>query len=205
LAALAWDCEECQPGAAGIDTRHPGGTCVALQRMVPYPAREERMKATQLLKKDHTTVKKLLTDFGRTTNRAVKRREQMLDEIAKELEVHSTIEEEIFYPAVKSIPEGASLVSEAKDEHEQVDGLVAEAQGMEMGSDEVTRKVAEIKKAVLHHATEEEQEMFPLAERHLGGELDDLGAKLQARKTELTGSRLHRAKRAVKKAVRRAA
>src|SRR5262249_17745561 len=49
------------------------------------------------------------------------------------------------------------------------------------------------------------QEMFPLAEPHLGDELTDLGAKLQARKIELTGSRLQRAKRAVKKAVRKAA
>ena len=59
----------------------------------------ENMKATTLLKRDHAAVKKLLADFGRTTARAAKRRQALIDEIAQELDIHSTIEEEIFYPA----------------------------------------------------------------------------------------------------------
>ncbi len=76
------------------------------------------MKATTLLKNDHTAVKKLFADFGRTTARAAKRRQALIDQIAQELEIHSTIEEEIFYPAVKNVRGGQSLVSEAKSEHE---------------------------------------------------------------------------------------
>ena len=163
------------------------------------------MKATALLKKDHAAVKKLLTDFGRTSQRAVRRREELLDRIAKELEIHTAIEEEIFYPAVKEVPGGASLISEARSEHKEVDGLVAEAQGMAMDSVDVAEKVAEIKAAVLHHATEEEREMFPLAERELAAQLNDLGAEMQKRKTTLARSRLQAAKRAIKKAIRKAA
>jgi hemerythrin superfamily protein len=162
------------------------------------------MKATRLLKDDHGVVKKLFAEFGRTTRRALKRRQQLVDEIAKELEIHSTIEEEIFYPAVRRLSGGRRLVNEAESEHRKVDGLVAEAQGMEMESDEVLAKVRELRDAVLHHATEEEEGMFPLAERGLGRDLEDLGAQLAARKKELAKSRLQQVKRAVKKAIRKA-
>src|SRR6185503_9387872 len=100
------------------------------------------MKATALLKKDHAAVKKLLTDFVRTTPRAVQKRQLLMDKIAKELEIHTKIEEEIFYPAVKEVPEGRSLVKEAQSEHKEVDSLVAEAQGMTMESGEVVEKVS---------------------------------------------------------------
>ena len=163
------------------------------------------MKATTLLKNDHSAVKKLLAAFGRTTARAAQKRQELMDQIAKELEIHATIEEEIFYPAVKSVRGGQSLVSEAKTEHKKVDSLVAEAQGMDMDSDEVLEKVEEIRDAVEHHATEEEREMFPLAEDGLGDQLQKLGEQLAARKTELETSRLQKAKRAVKKALRKTA
>jgi hemerythrin superfamily protein len=140
------------------------------------------MKATRLLKDDHGAVKKLLAEFGRTTSRAPKRRQQLVDEIAKELEIHSTIEEEILYPAVRRLSGGQGVVSEAESEHRKVDGLVAEAQRMDMGSDEVLAKVRELRDAVMHHATEEEAEMFPLAERGLGPDLETLGAQLATRK-----------------------
>ena len=162
------------------------------------------MKATRLLKDDHGAVKKLFAEFGRTTARAPKRRQQLVDEIAKKLEVHSKIEEEIFYPAVRRLSSGQSRVSEAESEHRQVDGLVAEAQGMDMGSDTVLAKVRQLRDAVLHHATEEEKEMFPLAERGLGDQLEDLGAQLSKRKKDLAQSRLQQVKRAVKKAIRKA-
>ena len=164
------------------------------------------MTAIQLLKNDHAAVKKLLAEFRGTTARAPRRRQDLIDRIAKELEVHSTIEEEIFYPAVrKASAEGRRLVDEAESEHKEVDGLVAEAQGMAMASDDVLEKVTELRDAVLHHATEEEREMFPLAKATLGDELSELGARMGARKRELATSRLHQAKRAVKKVIRKAA
>jgi hemerythrin superfamily protein len=164
------------------------------------------MKATQLLKTDHATVKRLFVEFGRTTNRAERRREQLLDRIATELEIHTAIEEEIFYPAVKDVSaQGERFVSEAQKEHKEVDGLVAEAQGMKMTSDEVATKVKEIRDAVVHHAGEEEREMFPFAERTLRDRLEELGAQMASRKHELATSRLQQAKRIVKKAIRQVA
>jgi hemerythrin superfamily protein len=163
------------------------------------------MKATALLKKDHATVKKLLASFAGTTARAAKRRQALIDKIAEELEIHSKIEEEIFYPAVKEVRGGQSLVSEAKSEHREIDSLVAEAQGMSMETDDVLKAVKELRDAVLHHATEEEREMFPFAADRLGDRLEELGEDLASRKRELATSGFQKTKRAVKKALRKTA
>lgn len=161
------------------------------------------MKATTLLKNDHAAVKKLFADFSRTTARAPRRRQELIDKIAQELEIHSTIEEELFYPTVKNLRGGQSLVKEAESEHKKVDALVAEAQGMSMETDEVVQKVKELRDAVVHHATEEEREMFPIAEAGLGKGLEELGEQIATRKKELETSRLQKAKRAIKKALRK--
>ena len=163
------------------------------------------MKATALLKKDHAAVKKLLSDFSRTTARAPRRRQALIDKIAQELEIHSRIEEELFYPAVKNVRGGESLVDEAESEHKKVDTLVAGAQGMSMDTDEVVQKVKELRDAVVHHATEEEGEMFPVAEKGLGQQLMELGERMAARKKELATSGVQKAKRVLKKAVRKIA
>jgi hemerythrin superfamily protein len=157
-----------------------------------------------LLKNDHAAVKKLFADFSRTTARAPRRRQELIDKIAQELEIHSTIEEELFYPAVKNVRGGQSLVNEAESEHKKVDALVAEVQGMSMETDEVVQKVKELRDAVVHHATEEEGEMFPVAENGLGERLMELGEQMAARKKELATSLVQKAKRVVKKAVRKA-
>src|SRR5690348_18447649 len=60
-----------------------------------------RMDATKLLKEDHEKVRKALADLAKTTEQDTGKREELLGEIALDLEVHTQIEEEIFYPAFK--------------------------------------------------------------------------------------------------------
>jgi iron-sulfur cluster repair protein YtfE (RIC family) len=84
------------------------------------------MKATQLLKKDHATVKRLVARFRQTSVRAQKARQRLVDRIATELEVHAQIEEEIFYPAMRAVPKAASILKEAHEEHEQVGARAGE-------------------------------------------------------------------------------
>ena len=69
----------------------------------------------------------------------------------------------------------------------------------------VVQKVEALRDAVVHHATEEEREMFPVAEEGLGDRLQELGEQMAARKKELQTSRLQKAKRMVKKALRKTA
>jgi iron-sulfur cluster repair protein YtfE (RIC family) len=147
------------------------------------------MKATDLLKKDHAEVKKLFDEFDRTGPRAVKKRRQLADKIAAELEVHAAIEEEIFYPAVRQGAGAEDLVEEAQREHQAVKQMVAEVRGLGSDSERLAERVAALREAVEHHVEEEEGEMFPRA-RTLGDEeLKRLGQALKERKQALGGGR----------------
>jgi hemerythrin superfamily protein len=153
------------------------------------------MKATQLLKKDHTTVKRLFTEFNRTTTRAVKRRRELVDRIDAELDVHARIEEEIFYPAVSKLEGTRHLLEEARDEHQTARDLLAEVRQLDPGDKALTDRMKELRSAVLHHATEEEKEMFPRAAELGADRLTDLADALQSRKQQLMQERMPDARR----------
>src|SRR5687768_18541389 len=80
--------------------------------------------AITMLKSDHATVKRLLRELSETTERAVKQREQLVNQIERELKTHAQAEEEIFYPAFKAAAEKSDVVDlfyEAAEEHHVVD------------------------------------------------------------------------------------
>lgn len=152
------------------------------------------MKATDLLKKDHAEVKKLFAEFDKTGERALKKRRQLAEKIAAELDVHAAIEEEIFYPALRQVGGAEDLVAEAEREHGEVKQLVAEIRALAPEDGSLGERVAALQEAVEHHVREEEGEMFARA-RSLGDEeLRRLGQALKERKQALAGRRAsHRA------------
>jgi hemerythrin superfamily protein len=142
------------------------------------------MKATDLLKKDHAAVKRLFTQFGKTTARARKTRAQLIDKIATELEIHTKIEEEIFYRAARELEEARSLLEDAQEDHGEMKILVSELRGRGPSSDQAA-KVRELKETTTRHVSDEEKELFPLVAR-LGDErLEQLGSQLEQRKQQL--------------------
>jgi hemerythrin superfamily protein len=159
------------------------------------------VNATQLLKTDHAKVKKLFRDFARTTPRAVKTRQRLVDQVATELDVHARIEEEIFYPAVETVQALRVLVEESRKEHQEVKQRVAEIQGMRVDDEALPRRMRELQKAVVHHASdEEEQKMFPQVQAAFSREeLDELGRRLQERKQALLTGTVARLARSMKK------
>jgi iron-sulfur cluster repair protein YtfE (RIC family) len=139
----------------------------------------------QLLKKDHNAVKRLFTEFNRTTGRAVKKRQQLVQKIGTELAVHATVEEEIFYPAMAEVERARELVNEARDEHEHVKELLAEIRRLASNDEQLVPRMKELRQSVVHHATEEEREMFPLAAQLGKDRLRELAGALETRKSEL--------------------
>ncbi len=150
--------------------------------------------ATKLLKSDHTKVKALFRAFQATPNRATKMREKLFEQIAKELEIHTRIEEEIFYPAVRQLRGDANeRITEAFHEHAIVKQLLAEIRDDTPGSDEFNAKMKMVIENVLHHASEEEKEIFPLAKKGLGNDrLKTLGQELEDRKEALMSAKQQR-------------
>jgi hemerythrin-like domain-containing protein len=154
------------------------------------------MDAITLLKDDHKKVKALLTELADTTNRAQKTRAELLAKIATEIEVHTTIEEEIFYPAFKAAGEksdDAKMFFEAKEEHRAAGDLVLpDLLKSDVTSDQFGGRAKVLKELIEHHADEEEKEMFPRARELLDRDvLVQLGERMQARKLELMQSLKH--------------
>ncbi|HVI24607.1 MAG TPA: hemerythrin domain-containing protein [Xanthomonadaceae bacterium] len=148
------------------------------------------MDAISFLTEDHRKVRKLLDDLSKTTNRAAKKRADLLAKIAAELEAHTAIEEEIFYPAFKEAgqkSEDDKMFFEAMEEHRAAGDLVLpDLLKTDVGSEQFGGRAKVLKELVEHHADEEEKQMFPRARKLLGKQaLKDLRDELEARKKEL--------------------
>ncbi len=144
------------------------------------------MDAVKLLEEDHTKVKKMLSDLDSTTERGVKTREELFTKVKQELTVHESIEEEIFYPALKEHPKAKDLVLEAYEEHHVVDMVMAEISEVPFNDETWGAKLTVMKENVEHHIEEEEDEMFKQARQVFSTEeLEELGDRMQARKEEL--------------------
>ena len=138
------------------------------------------MKATDLLKKQHKSVKALFKQVEDTEDG--RRRRQLMDEIANELKMHTQIEEEIFYPAVREIgsSKAEEMVDESYEEHHVVDLVLAELPNVDPEDERFAAKMTVLSELVEHHAEEEEEEMFPMAEKKLGKErLQQLGEQME--------------------------
>ena len=144
------------------------------------------MNAISLLEEDHKKVKKLIAELDGTTERGVKTREELFTRVKQELDVHEAIEEEIFYPALKEHPKATDLVLEAYEEHNVVDMVVKEIEGVAYDDKTWGAKLTVMKENVEHHIDEEETEMFKQARQVFSTEeLADLGERMQARKDAL--------------------
>jgi len=163
------------------------------------------MKAIDLLRKDHATVTRLLERAARTTARAQKTRRELVGRLAGELDLHATVEEEFFYPALRAIDEAQPLVAEAQREHERVRTLIQELQQAGVAGEDFPERVRRLAEAVGHHVDEEEQKLFALAERLGPDELDDLGQQMTQRKRELRARPAGRGRRTPRKGMRDAA
>lgn len=144
------------------------------------------MNAIDLLIQDHKLVKKLLEELSATTERAVKKRAELLQKIEQELQIHTALEEDILYPAIKEAggKEEAKMYYEAKEEHRTVDALVIpDLLHTETGSVEFAGRVKVMKELLEHHIEEEEGELFPTAKKLLGKDvLEQLGQTMEAHK-----------------------
>src|SRR3954454_16156905 len=109
------------------------------------------MDAITMLKNDHDKMKKLLNELESTTERGVKTREELFATIKGELTVHETIEEEIFYPALKEHPKAKEIVLEAYEEHHVVDNVMAELYVSRLSDETLVSKATVMKENVEHH------------------------------------------------------
>lgn len=158
------------------------------QTREPQEGREEEQEneqaadAIQLLKTDHQRVKELYEEFEQTDDSAAKH--QIVETALSALKVHTTIEEEIFYPAVRREIDDDDLMDEALEEHHAAKLLIEELEQLRPRDERFDAKFTVLIEMVKHHIEEEENELFPKVEE-LGLDLETLGQEMMERRTEV--------------------
>jgi hemerythrin superfamily protein len=144
--------------------------------------------ALSLLIADHREASDLFEQFENLGDRARASKQKLVQKVCKALLVHTRIEEEILYPAVRAaIKELEDKIDEAVVEHAAAKDLIKQLHDMDPEDDLYDAKVKVLSEEIEHHVGEEEKEMFPQV-RKSDLDLDALGQELAQRKQELQGT-----------------
>ena len=154
--------------------------------MPQAPAYED---AVDLLDADHKLVKTLFLEYTEhtTDGTPAEARKKIAMKICAALTVHATIEEEIFYPAVREATGEEALMDVAEQEHAEAKAQVAKIQAMPAGDKGLDDAVKALAKMIDEHVMEEREQIF-LNARYAALDLRGMVPGLFARKKELEKS-----------------
>jgi hemerythrin-like domain-containing protein len=143
------------------------------------------MDAFELLIADHKKVNELFDQLEAATGKA---KLNVFNQIKTELELHTHIEEKIFYPALETPEETHDLTLEAYEEHKMVKTLLTKLSGARTADDEWQAQAKVLRENVEHHVDEEENELFDKADDALSDEeIEALGQQMEAEKARQQG------------------
>lgn len=156
----------------------PGLSKKAVQLIAP--------NAVELLKSDHKEVKALFRAYEKLVKSAAGNEEKqtLAEQICTMVTVHAIVEEEIFYPAVRSAVAEQDLLDEAEVEHASAKDLITQIQSMTPSDNFYDAKVKVLGEYIDHHVKEEEGEMLPRVQK-TKLDLEALGFRMNARREEL--------------------
>ena len=156
----------------------PGLSKKAVQLIAP--------NAVELLKSDHKEVKALFRAYEKLVKSAAGNEEKqtLAEQICTMVTVHAIVEEEIFYPAVRSAVAEQDLLDEAEVEHASAKDLITQIQSMTPSDNFYDAKVKVLGEYIDHHVKEDEGEMLPRVQK-TKLDLEALGFLMNARREEL--------------------
>jgi len=132
---------------------------------------KEKTMARDILKTlqaEHDTLRELFAKMKDTTDRALKTRASLLEEIEANLMPHAKWEEQVFYPAFRDRADrdGVQAYAEALAEHHAVENsVIPEVNAAELDTPEFAGRAKVFGEQIDHHATEEEKTMFTMARK----------------------------------------
>ncbi|HZW13423.1 MAG TPA: hemerythrin domain-containing protein [Noviherbaspirillum sp.] len=132
-------------------------------------------RPVEALLRDHNTVRKLADAFSNSQDMEVKK--QAAAQILQLLEVHSRLEETVFYPAVRNVD--TAMVSHFEEEHQKADDLLQSLKAMPMDDPQAEQMLLQLIDMTMHHIEEEENEFFPTLEQ-ASMDMAPIGMQMQA-------------------------
>jgi iron-sulfur cluster repair protein YtfE (RIC family) len=144
------------------------------------------MKITVLLRNDHEMLAALFNKFKKPSSaRSPNGKKDLFNEIRRELQIHSQMEQEIFYPALSATAsaEAAALVDKAEHEHRAIERLLQELGNMNGTEKNFEARMDVLMEQVARHIEKEEEEIFDEARKNLPEfRLEELGLELEDRR-----------------------
>jgi hemerythrin superfamily protein len=142
--------------------------------------------APTMLKMDHTHA--LMTFHRYHVDTPPARKRAIAETLCTALEIHAKLEEEIFYPAMRSVD--PDLIEESYSEHGEMKRLINELHAMRPADRAYDMTLMQLMRVVITHVALEETKVFPDAERVLGDDrLAELGAEMARRRMQLVAPR----------------
>ena len=136
------------------------------------------LNALDLIKDDHDRIKEMFEQALDADDPG--QRSELLQRIRAELIAHERMEEDIFYPALRSATDKAKdIVLEGYEEHHVIDMILDEMFEVPEDTDQWHAKLKVLHENLEHHIEEEEDEMFSKAKKSMSAEtLTELGQKM---------------------------
>lgn len=131
----------------------------------------------ELLEEDHEKVRGLISKMQESSSGAQATRKSLLEKVKKELIPHMEAEEELFYPWLQERSEEKDHVFEAIEEHQVARRYFEELEDTAADDERWKAKAKVLFELVDHHATEEEEELFSMARKHMEGDTPETMAK----------------------------
>jgi hemerythrin superfamily protein len=144
--------------------------------------------ATRMIRMDHAHVMAQFHKLEPNTQHTV--RAAIVRSICSALEIHAQLEEEIFYPALRSAGLSSPELDKSVPEHEEMRRLIDRVRSTDEHSDAQCEALNELMNKVMHHVADEETRLLPMAEQQIAPEvLADLGARMTRRRMEIAKPR----------------
>jgi hemerythrin superfamily protein len=141
---------------------------------------------TNMIRMDHTHVLTTFHQFEADSSPRVKK--GLVDSVCVALEIHTQLEEEIFYPALRTVTD-TEAANKSVPEHDEVRRLIAQLRKLAPGDTAYDESFYRLMNSVIHHVADEETLLLPAAERMLADQLHELGARMSTRRLQLAAPR----------------
>ena len=139
---------------------------------------------TDMIRFDHSHVMVTFHQYTRDKRPSVKK--ALAETICDALEIHATLEEEVFYPVMRTKARDQKVMEKSEPEHDEMRAVIAELRRTDSKSPRHDDLVFELMRDVVHHVADEETVLLPEAERSLSKDrLSELGAQMTKRRLEL--------------------
>ena len=134
-----------------------------------------------ILKSDHDLHREMLAKIADTKGDTPERRE-LFEAFRVEVTAHAAAEEQSLYATMLADPDLQEEGRHSVAEHKEIDDMLGELQDTDMASGAWLTKFKEMRHRYEHHIEEEEEEMFPAAQKEFSKALaNELGAKFDRR------------------------